>query len=83
MLMLMNGVVRAVLVDVAPQRQRPDDPHGLAFPWARTGSPTKSFSAAVARARRVPEAGGEATGQLDAFTEHGGPAHFRLQARHG
>jgi hypothetical protein len=58
----MNSVVRAVLVDVATQRQRPDDPHELVFPWARTGNPTKFFSATVERARRVPEAEGKATG---------------------
>ena len=58
----MNSVVRAVLVGVATQRQRPDDPHELVFPWARTGSQTKFFSGAVERARRVPEAEGKAAG---------------------
>lgn len=66
----MNGVVRAVLVDVATQRPRTDEPHALVFPCVYR-EPDKFFPAAVERARRALEAEGKATGHLEAYTWHG------------
>ena len=57
----MNSVVRAVLLDVATQRARTDDPHAPVLPCAYR-EPDKFFPTAVEWARRVLEAEGKATG---------------------
>jgi site-specific recombinase XerD len=66
----MNSVVRAVLLDVATQRARTDDPHAPVFPCAYR-EPDKFFPTAVEQARRVLEAEGKATGHLEGYTWHG------------
>ena len=66
----MNSVARAVLLDVATQRARTDDPHAPVFPCAYR-EPDKFFPTAVEQARRVLEAEGKATGHLEGYTWHG------------
>ncbi len=66
----MNSVVRAVLLDLATQRARTDDPHALVFPCSYR-EPDKFFPAAVERARKVLEAAGQPAGHLEAYTWHG------------
>lgn len=66
----MNSVVRALLLDLATQRARTDDPHGLVFPCSYR-EPDKFFPAAVERARKALEADGQPTGHLEAYTWHG------------
>ena len=66
----MNSVVRSVLVDLATQRQRPNDPREVVFqcPYRE---PDKFFPGAVERARKALEAAGKDTGHLDGYTWHG------------
>jgi site-specific recombinase XerD len=66
----MNRVVRGVLLDLATQRARTDDPHALVFPCSYR-EPDKFFPAAVERARKALEAEERATGHLEAYTWHG------------
>ena len=66
----MNSVVRAVLLDLAMQRPRTDNPHELVFACAYR-EPDKFFPAAVERARKALDADGQGTGHLEAYTWHG------------
>ena len=66
----MNSAVRSVLVDLATQRRRPDDPREVVFPCPYR-EPDKFFPAAVERARKALEADGADTSRLDGYTWHG------------
>jgi len=49
----MNSLVRSALMDLAGQRQRPDDPREAVFPRSYT-QPDKFFPQAVDVARKTP-----------------------------
>jgi site-specific recombinase XerD len=66
----MNSLVRSVLLDLATQRERPDDPKSPVFRCSYR-EPDKFFPAAVQRARRALEAIGKETGHLEGYTWHG------------
>ncbi len=65
----MNSVVRAVLMDLAGQRQRPEDPGEPVFRCPHKQA-DKFFPAAVERARKVLVGTGRDGSRLDGYTWH-------------
>jgi integrase len=65
----MNSVVRSVLLDLATQRLRPDDPEEQVFRCSYTQA-DKFFPAAVERARRALVAAGKEASRLEGYTWH-------------
>jgi integrase len=66
----MNSLVQLMLLDLATQRRRPDDPRELGFQCPYR-DPDKFFPAALERARKALEAQGEDSGHLEGYTWHG------------
>jgi len=65
----MNSLVRSALMDLAGQRQRPDDPGEHVFPCSYT-QPDKFFPQAVDVARKTLIATGSDASRLDGYTWH-------------
>ena len=65
----MNSVVRAVLMDLAGQRQRPEDPGEPVFRCSHKQA-DKFFPAAIERARKVLVGTGRDGSRLDGYTWH-------------
>jgi len=65
----MNSTVRSVLMDLAGQRQRPDDPEEPVFRCSYT-APDKFFPRAVEQAARALRGGGKDGTKLDGYTWH-------------
>jgi integrase len=66
----MNAVVRSVLLDLAAQRQRPDDPEEPVFRCRYTQA-DKFFPRAVAMAQATLKKAGKDASRLDGYTWHG------------
>jgi integrase len=65
----MNSVVSSVLMDLASQRTRPDDPEEPVFRCSYT-APDKFFPKAVERARKALTEAGKDGSRLDGYTWH-------------
>ncbi len=65
----MNSIVRSVLMDLAGQRTRPDDPSERVFKCTYV-QPDKFFPRAVERARKALMAAGQDSSRLDGYTWH-------------
>jgi integrase len=79
----MNSAVRAALMDLGAQRQRPQDPGERLFEGCYYTQADKFFPKAVEQAAAAMKVAGQDATRLDGYTWHCKPPHVRKSARHG